>query len=86
MYVNPKLQLNKNPKAKIGMLLVDTNLGSIPSGYIEREMTGTDRKEDILTPVVFSYLGYDMVPLCEAKNGEWWVLTADGEIIKTDEI
>tara|TARA_R110000824_G_scaffold398274_2_gene602169 strand:- start:1194 stop:1475 length:282 start_codon:yes stop_codon:yes gene_type:complete len=90
MYVNLELYLNKNPKAKMGNLLAadiggENNKTTGIVGYIERDMTSTNRENDILTPIMFdagrpdSSLG---VPLCEASGGGVWYLSDEGEITK----
>jgi len=82
MYVNLELYLNKNPKAKMGNLLVSD--GDIV-GYIERDMTDANRENDILTPIKFDAGIADSsggFPLCEASDGGVWYLTSEGDITK----
>ena len=88
MYVNLELYLNKNPKAKMGNLLAadvggenNRTMGIV--GYIERDMTSTNRENDILNPIKFDGGRPDSsggVPLCEASDGDMWYLTSEGDI------
>ena len=81
MYVDLKLELNKNPKAKMGNLLASYKE---IIGYIERDMTSTNRENDILTVVELAAPTTPRVPLVEAKGGGLWCLLDTGEITKIE--
>ncbi len=87
MYVDLALNLNKNPKAKMGNLLVSDNYPANPEeivGFIERDMTSTKREDDILNAVELISPSAPGVPLVEAKGGGVWYLFSTGEIIKVE--
>jgi len=89
MYVDLKLELNKNPKAKMGNLLAadvggENNRTTGIVGYIERDMTSTNRENDILNEVELVAPTTPRVPLVEAKGGGLWCLLDTGEIIKVE--
>jgi hypothetical protein len=85
MYVDLALTLNKNPKAKMGNLLVSDNYNEDEIvGFIERDMTSTKREDDILNAVELVPPTAARVPLVEAKGGGLWCLYGTGEIIKVE--
>ena len=81
MYVDLRLRLNKNPKAKMGNLLCGEEE---IIGYVERNMTTTDRKDDLMDAIYFNPQ-QGRLELCSADGDKNWYLTDSGEIIKSEQ-
>ena len=83
MYITPNLTIVKKPQLKIGMLGVPVNdiHSELPNMYLERDMRTKDRSEDYITPIDYIQ-NTDFIPLCETKDGEYWAIGMDGQLVK----
>lgn len=83
MYITPNLTIVKKPQLKIGMLGVPVNDSQyeLPNMYLERDMRTKDRSEDYITPIDYIQ-NTDFIPLCETKDGEYWAIGMDGQLVK----
>ena len=80
MYVTPNLTIVKKPQLKIGMLGTKQVL---PNMYLERDMRTQDRSDDYITPINYIQ-NTDFIPLCETKDGKYWAIGMDGQLVKAD--
>ena len=85
MYVTPNLTIVKKPQLKIGMLGVPVTQNSLelPNMYLERDMRTKDRSEDYITPIDYIE-NTEFIPLCETKDGKYWAIGMDGQLVKVD--
>ncbi len=91
MYVTPNLTIVKKPQLKIGMLGVsyvgdfkwDSSSLNLPTMYLERDMRTKDRSEDYITRIDYIQ-NTEFIPLCETKDGKYWAIGMDGQLVKAD--